>query len=93
MCGMSRENCNRLLHDKITQNYKKDSNIIKRKIDKEVANIAKFFRIEDRIESYAERNGLLTLEDHKGNFRSITKCRPLNPSKSGIGVISITFLD
>ena len=53
----------------------------------------KFFLIEDRIGSYAERNGLLALEDHKGNFRSNTQCRLLNPSKSGIGVISITFLD
>ena len=90
---MSKENCNKLLHDKITQNYKKYSNIIKRKIDKEVGNIAKFSRIEDIIECYAERSGLLTLEDQKGNFRSNTNCRLLKPSKSGIGVISKTFLD
>ena len=90
---MLKENCNKLLHDKITQNYKKYSNIIKRNIDKEVGNIAKFSRIEDIIECYVERSGLLTLEDQKGNFRSNTKCRLLKPSKSGIGVISKTFLD
>ena len=90
---MSKENCNKLLHDKITQNYKKYSNIIKRKIDKEVGNIAKFSRIEDIIECYAERSGLLALEDQKGNFRSNTNCKLLKPSKSGIGIISKTFLD
>ena len=59
----------------------------------EATNIAKSFRIEDKIECYAKRNALLRLKDHKENFRSNTKCRLLNPSKSGMALISKTFLD
>ena len=66
---------------------------MKSKIDKEAANIAKSFHIQDRVERYAERKAFITLKDHKDNFRSNTKCRLLNPSKSEIGSISKSFLE
>ena len=34
------------------------------KIDKEAANIAKSFHIQDRVERYAERKSFITLKDH-----------------------------
>ena len=90
---MSKENYNKLLHDNITKTYKKTDSSMKYKIDKEAANIAKSFHIQDRVERYAERKAFITLKDHKDNFRSNTKCRLLNPSKSEIGSISKSFLE
>ena len=90
---MSKENYNKLLRDNITKTYKKTNTNIKDNIDKEAANIAKSFHIQDRVERYANRNAFLTLKDHKENFRSNTKCRLLNPSKSEIGLISKKFLE
>ena len=82
-----------MLRDNITKTYKKTNTNIKDNIDKEAANIAKSFHIQDRVEGYANRNAFLTLKDHKENFRSNTKCRLLNPSKSEIGLISKKFLE
>ena len=90
---MSKENYNKLLNENITKTYKKTDSSMKDKIDKEAANIAKSFHIQDRVERYAERKAFITLKDHKENFRSNTKCRLLNPSKSEIGSISKTFLE
>ena len=90
---MSKENYNKLLRDNITKTYKKTGTNIKDNIDNEAANIAKSFHIQDRVERYANRNAFLTLKDHKENFRSNTKCRLLNPSKSETGLISKTFLE
>ena len=93
MYEMSKENYNKLLHDNITKTYKKTNSSMKHKIDKEAANIAKSFHSQDRVERYAERKAFITLKDHKDNFRSNTKCRLLNPSKSEIGFISKSFLE
>ena len=90
---MSKENYNKLLHDNITITYKKTDSSIKDKIDKEAANIAESFHIQDRVENYAERKAFIILKDHKDNFRSNTKCRLLSPSKSEIGSISKSFLE
>ena len=90
---MSKENYNKLFHDNITKTYKKTDSSMKDKIDKVAANIAKSFHIQDRVEPYAERKAFITLKDHKDNFRSNTKCRLLNPSKSEIGSITKSFLE
>ena len=86
---MSKENYNKLLRDNITKTYKKTNTSIKDNIDKETANIAKSFHIQNRVECYANRNTFLTLKDQKENFRSNTKCRLLNRSKSEIGLIHL----
>ena len=58
-----------------------------------LSNIAKSFHIQNRVEHYANRNAFLNLKDHKEKFRSNTKCRLLNPSKSEIGRTSEAFLE
>ena len=90
---MLKENYKKLLHDNITETYKKTDSSMKDKIDKEATNITKSFHIQDRVERYAERKAFITLKDHKDNFRSNTKCRLLNLSKSEIGSISKSFLE
>ena len=93
MYEMSKENYNKLLPDNITKTYKKTDSSMKEKIDKDAANITKSFHVQDRVERYAERKAFITLKDHKDYFRSHTKCRLLNPSKSEIGSISKRFLE
>ena len=66
---------------------------MKDKIHKEAANISKSFHIQDRAERYPERKAFITLKDRKGNFRSNSKYRLLNPPKSEIGSISKSFLE
>ena len=62
---MSKENYNKLHRDNITKTYKKTNTNIKDNIDKEAANIAKSFHIQDRVERYANRNAFLNLKNHK----------------------------
>ena len=38
--------------------------------------------------SYAKRPALITLKDHKENFKSNQKCHLINPSKSKMGIVS-----
>ena len=90
---MAKENYYKLLHDNITKTYKKADSSMKDKIHKEAANISKSFHIQDRAERYPERKAFITLKDRKGDFRSNSKYRPLNPSKSEIGSISKSFLE
>ena len=90
---ITKENYNKLLHGHITKTYKETDSSMKDKIAKEAANISKSFHIQDRAERYPERKAFITLKDRQGNFRSNSKCRLLNPSKSEIGYISKSFLE
>lgn len=59
-----------------------------RDIDCEAKSIAAELDLADRMEVYAEREALLTLKDHKEDFRSKPSCRLINPAKSEIGIVS-----
>ena len=78
---LSRENYRKLLHDNITQTYKKAPNNAKRDIDRKTKSFAKTLKIEDRMECYSNQHAYITLKDDKENFRNNTKCRLINPSK------------
>lgn len=84
---------NQLLNDNITKAYKKaDDNQLK-KIDTEAKDIAKKFKIDDRVEVTAQKEAFITLKDHKDNFANKPTCRLINPSKQEIGKISKQILD
>ena len=90
---LSRENYQKLLHDNITQTYKKAPKNAKRDIDRKTKNFAKTLKIEDRMECYSDQHAYITLKDHKENFRNNTKCRLINPSKSEVGRVSKKYLN
>ena len=59
----------------------------------EAKHISKKLELDNRIECLAKNTALISLKDHKPNFRSFLPCRLINPSKSNIGKISKSILD
>ena len=77
------------------KNYKKTdraainiNNIIKADI-----HTAKKLDLADRINTAAERESFITLEDHKANFKNKPTCQLINPSEPEIGKISKQLLE
>ena len=91
--SMNKEDYNKLLRDNVTKSYKKSSTDIKQSIDKEAAGISKHLKLEDRMETYADRQAYITLKDHKDNFNNNPKCRLINPAKSEVGLVSKQILE
>ena len=85
---LPKESYEKLLHDSITQTYKKAPVNAKRKIDRESKKFDKNLRMEYYLDNYAN----ITLKDHKENFRNNIKCRLINPSKSEVGLVSKCYL-
>ena len=50
-------------------------------------------RINDRVDTAADKDAFITLEDHKPNFTNKPTCRLINPTKSEIGKVSKKILD
>ena len=60
---------NKLLAENITKTYRKsDLNAI-HNVNQEAKVIAKSFKLEDKIESYANKPAFITLKDHKKKFQ------------------------
>ena len=59
----------------------------------EAKHISKKLELDNRIECLAKNTALISLKDHKPNFRSSLPCRLINPSKSNIGKKSKSILD
>ena len=87
------EHYEKLLHDNITQTYKKANAGEKLKIDKESKKFAKSLNLDDNMECYSDQCTFITLKDHKEDFKNNTKCRLINPSKSEVGLASKTYLN
>ena len=85
---LPKESYEKLLHDSITQTYKKAPVNAKRKIDRESKKFAKNLSIEDRMESYSDNHAHITLKDHNENFRNNIKCRLANPSKGEVVLVN-----
>ena len=62
-------------------------------INKEAKTIASELKLDDRIEQFNQRKAFVTLKYHKLNFKRDPKCRPINPAKSEIGIISKHYLE
>ena len=45
------------------------------------------------MECYSDQCSFINSKDHKENFKSNTKCRLINPSKSEVGLVSKTYLN
>ena len=59
----------------------------------EAKHISKKLELDNRIECLAKNTALISLKDHKPNFRSSLPCRLISPSKSNISKISKSILD
>ena len=90
---MNRPDYERLLHNNITQSYRKSNTDLKADIDSEAKEIAVSLSLEDRIQGMSKKEAFITLKDHKDNFQNSKPCRLINPSKSEIGHISKVILE
>ena len=84
---------NDLLEKNITKSYKKAQPETTQAIHKEKKAIATKLKIDDRVDTTADKDAFITLKDHKPNFANKPTCRLINPTKSEIGKISKNILD
>ena len=90
---LSKENCNKLLTDNITNSYKKTNTAAVNNINKEAKCITERLHLDDKVEQFNRREAFVTLKDHKENFQKNPKCQLLNPAKSEIGIISKHYIE
>ena len=89
---LDKEQYNKILHDNITKNYKKDTKNLPKTITNEAKKIAKKFKVHDKVDTMAKRQCFFTIKDHKSDFRTNPKYRLLNPTKSELGKLSQNIL-
>ena len=81
----------KLLRENITKSYRKADKQFVNSVNQELNNIATKLDIGDRIKSTARQQAFISLKDHKENFQNNPKCRPLNPAKNNLGLISSKY--
>ena len=62
---LSKQSYEKLLHNSVTQTYKKAPVNAKRKIYRELKKFAKNLSLEDMMEYYSDNYAYITLKDHK----------------------------
>ena len=85
---MSKDHHQKLLHDKVTKSYQKAPPKLEASINLEAKGISAKLKISDRVERIARTPALVTLKEHKDNFRSYPTCRLINTSKNELGNVS-----
>nr|XP_054750112.1 uncharacterized protein LOC129255808 [Lytechinus pictus] len=90
---MDQSLCNKLLRDNITKCYQSSSTKTVNGINNEARSIANDLKIDERMETMAQKQAFITLKDHKDNFENTLPCRLINPAKSETGRISKSILD
>ena len=88
-----REEYERILQGNITKTYRKSPTDVPNKINKEAQQLAKHYKLADRIDQLNEQQCFVTIKDHKEDFRTNPKFRLINPTKSEMGKLSKGILD
>ena len=84
----NQQNTKNFLMNNITKTYKKALSETIDMINKEAK-----LELDDRIERLATTQDVITIKDHKEDFRSNLKYRLINPSKSELRKVSKIILD
>ena len=87
------EEYKRILHNAVTNAYKKSNDEAQEAIIKEGKTIAKKFNVVEKMNKNIKSECFVTLKDHKENFANKLPARLINPSKNEIGRISKAILD
>ena len=85
---MTPENYEKLLHNSITNTYKKANTNIDKRINEDGKKIANKKDVLDKIQINGKEECFITLKDHKINFENNPTTRLINPAKNEIGRIS-----
>ena len=82
-----------MLSDSMTTTYKKASDNIRNKINRDGKKLMEEKGILNRMLTNGKNECSFTLKDHKTNFKNNPKVRVINPAKNEIGRISKNILD
>ena len=85
---MKKEDYDELLMKDINKDYKKASSEVEDKINKDAKKVAKKLEVADRVFKMEKKEAVVTIKDHKPNYRNNTKTRLINPTKSYLGKVS-----
>lgn len=66
---------------------------MKTNINKEAKKIAKSLDLDAKMQCYSEKHAYITIKDHKPNFPQNVKCRLINPTKTGMGIVSKKYVE
>ena len=72
---MDQQRYNELVEANVTKTYKKTNESEILSINREAKQIVTEFKLENRIESIAEKEEFINLKDHKQNFANTPVCR------------------
>ena len=89
---ITKEGYEKIIHENVTEKYKKANMSLPKRINREARKIAKTFDVADRVDTMAKQECFLTLKDHKEDYRTNPKYRLLNPRKSQLSKISKQIL-
>ena len=84
---------NKLLTENISKSYKKNWKSSLNRINTKAQNIAKYLKLEERIEQHIQHQAFTTLKDHQDNSQNNPKCRLINPAKSETGNVSKRYFE
>ena len=75
----------KLIMENITKTYQKATDKLEKAINMEAKNIAKSYKLAERIDHLPKPETFITLKDHKDNFFNKPSCRLINPTKKRTG--------
>ena len=78
----------KLIMQNITKTYQRATDKLEKAINMEAKNIAKSYKLAERIDHLPKPETFITLKDHKDNFFNKPSCRLINPTKKKLGKIS-----
>ena len=75
----------KLIMQNITKTYQRATDKLEKAINMEAKNIAKSYKLAERIDHLPKQETFITLKDHKDNFFNKPSCRLINPTKKRTG--------
>ena len=83
----------KLIMENITKTYQKAPDKLEKVINMEAKNIAKSYKLAERIGHLPRSETFITLKDHKDNFYNKPSWRLINPTKNELGKISQKIIE
>ena len=83
----------KLIMENITKTYQKAPGKLEKSINMEAKNIAKSYKLAERIDHLPRSETFITIKVHKDNFYNKSSCCLINPTKNELGKISKKIIE
>ena len=83
----------KLVDDNVTKTYKKHHPKLETLINLEAKTNAELINLDERIECIVRTPVLVTLRDHKPDFRKNPPCRLINPARNELGKVTKLIIE